>query len=75
MKEPLSIHLDSEHVILRQLGEEVPEPATLSGYIVLDLADRHDIKDLRSVRSFVIKNASTKSVSMRHEFHIWYKAS
>ena len=50
MKEPLSIHLDNEHVILRQLGEEEPEPATLSGQVILDLSERCDIKDLKSVR-------------------------
>lgn len=49
MKEPVSIHLDSEHVILRSIGDEEAEPAILSGTVVLDLSERTDIKDIRCV--------------------------
>lgn len=46
MKEPVSIHLDSEHVILRTIGDDEAEPATLSGSVVLDLSERTDVKDV-----------------------------
>lgn len=46
MRDPLHVHLDSENVILRTVGDEEPEPATLSGHIILDLHERADIKDI-----------------------------
>jgi hypothetical protein len=46
MKDPLSIHLDSEDVILRNIGEEEAEPATIHGNVILDLHERADIKDI-----------------------------
>lgn len=46
MKDPIAIHLDSETVILRTIGDEEPEPATLSGLVVLDLHEKADIKDI-----------------------------
>ena len=55
MKEPLLINLDSEFIILRQLGEDDAEPAILSGQVVLDLSERHDIRDLRSVHSATLE--------------------
>ena len=42
----LSLHLDSEQIILRSVGDEEPEPAVLSGSIVLDLHERAHITDI-----------------------------
>lgn len=46
MKDPVTIQLDSETIILRTIGDEEPEPATLSGVVVLDLHEKADIKDI-----------------------------
>lgn len=46
MKDPVAIHLDSENVILRTIGDEEPEPSTLTGLVVLDLHEKADIKDI-----------------------------
>lgn len=48
---PLSIHLDSDTVVLRSVGEEEPEPAVITGSVVLDLHERADIKDVQYVDS------------------------
>lgn len=42
----ISLHLDSEQIILRSLGDEEPEPAALNGSVVLDLHERTHITDI-----------------------------
>ena len=42
----VSLHLDSEQIILRSIGDEEPEPAVLSGSVVLDLHERTHITDI-----------------------------
>lgn len=50
----LSLHLDSEQVILRSIGDEEPEPAVLSGSIVLDLHERTHINDILWVDTYML---------------------
>ncbi|KAK9898768.1 hypothetical protein P389DRAFT_38550 [Cystobasidium minutum MCA 4210] len=42
----VTLHLDSEQIILRSIGDEEPEPAVLSGSVVLDLHERTHITDI-----------------------------
>jgi hypothetical protein len=42
----LALQVDSEEIILRSVGDEEPEPVTLSGSVVLDLQERTHISDI-----------------------------
>lgn len=68
--EPVEILVESQEIVLRALGAEEPEPAVLSGELVLNLADATNIKDVELVfsgRWALCYDAFLQQVCSHHE--------